>query len=557
MDEISTIMNKAINLQKDGKLEEAISIYLKILDIQSSNAAAMHLLGLVFHSQGNFNHAVECIGKAIIESPNVADFHSNMAAAQLALGLAKSASRHAKKAVQIDFNLGEAHYNLGNALFYLGKSNDAISSFSTAIELEPSNDNFWSNFLFSLNFASSANHSKIFQENLNWGLSLENDETGVAFENDLIPNKPIRLAYFLPEFDRHVTTRFIKAMVKHHDRNNFEVRVYGYSGNQSTTPKSITENIESWIDVSDWDTNLVARKMRHDQIDILLHPCTFKARYRKLIARNAAPLQVACINLVSTTGLKQATHLVTDSFLSPPNEGERFFTETLIRLTSFNVYDKPKPNPKVQALPAIQNGHIVFGSFNNPAKMTPECLSLWSNILRIVPSSQLFLKHRSFDKEEICQHFTEQFKNMGISNHRLIFSGFTQDTKQYLNAYNLVDISLDPIPFGGGTTTYESIWMGVPVLTMVGNTIMSRLTGSIMSRLGLTEFVTRSAENYVSKAQQLSSDLTKLSEIRMNLRSSAQEKVFNAKLYVKELEKACRDIWVGYCENSQLGKPFS
>ena len=122
-------MNKAIDLQENGKLEEAASIYLKILDIQPSNAAAMHLLGLVFHSQGKFKHAVECIGKAIIESPDVADFHSNMAASQLALGLAKSASRHAKKAVQIDFNMGEAHYNLGNALFSLGKSNDAISSF--------------------------------------------------------------------------------------------------------------------------------------------------------------------------------------------------------------------------------------------------------------------------------------------------------------------------------------------------------------------------------------------------------------------------------------------
>ena len=553
MDELSTIMNKAIDLQENGKLEEAASIYLKILDIQPSNAAAMHLLGLVFHSQGKFKHAVECIGKAIIESPNVADFHSNMAAAQLALGLAESASRHAKKAVQLDFNMGEAHYNLGNALFSLGKSNDAISSFLTAIELETSNDNFWSNYLFALNFASSVNHSKIFQENLNWGLSIEKGETGFSFENDFNPNKPIRLAYFLPEFDRHVTTRFINAMVQHHDRNNFDVRIYGFSENHSTAPKSITKNIDAWIDVSDWDADLVARKMRHDQIDILLHPCTFKARYRKLFSHNAAPLQVACINLVSTTGLKQATHLITDPFLSPPDEGESFFTETLIRLTSFNVYDKPKANAGIQALPAVQNGYIVFGSFNNPAKMTPECLSLWSEILRIIPSSQLFLKHRSFEKEEICQHFLKQFENMGISNHRLIFSGFTQDIKQYLNTYNLVDIALDPIPFGGGTTTYESIWMGVPVLTMVGNTIMGRLTGSIMTRLGLTEFVTGSAKNYVSKAQELSSDLTKLSEIRMNLRSSAQEHIFNAKQYVEELEEACRNIWVNHCQNSELG----
>ena len=557
MDELSTIMNKAIDLQKHGKLEEAVSIYLKILDIQPSNAAAMHLLGLVFHSQGKFKDAVECIGKAIIQSPDIADFHSNMAAAQLALGLPNSASRHAKKAIQVDPNLGEAYYNLGNALFSLGKSNDATSSFSTAVELDTSNDNFWSNYLFALNFSSSANHSKIFQENLNWGSSIEKDETSAVFTNDLIPDKPLRLAYFLPEFDRHVTARFIKAMVQHHDRNNFNILIYGFSENHSAPPKFITENVDGWIDTSDLDVNLVARQMRRDQVDILLHPCTFKARYRKLFVHNAAPIQVACINLVSTTGLKHATHLITDSYLSPPNEGENFFTETLVRLSSFNVYDEPKSEPEVAALPAIQNGHIVFGSFNNPAKITSDCLSLWAEILRIVPSSQLFLKHRSFENEEVCEHFLEQFKDMEVAKHRLIFSGFTQEIKQYLNTYNLVDIALDPIPFGGGTTTYESIWMGVPVLTMVGNTIMGRLTGSIMSRLGLTQFVTRDTNTYVSKAKELTSDLSTLSTIRMNLRSSAQRKIFNAKPYVEELEEACRDIWISHCKNTDQGQTFT
>ena len=551
MNEFSSIINKAIDLQKQGKLEEAASIYRRILNIQPSHSSALHLLGVIFHSQGNFEESMEFIGKAIIQSPDVADCHSNMAASQLASGHANSAIRHATKAVELDFNLGNAHYNLGNALFSLGKTNEAVSSFSTAVKLNPKNDQYWSNYLFALNFSPSADHMQIFEANNNWGLSIELRKNDITFKNDLTPNRALRLAYFLPEFDRHVTLRFVEAMLRYHNREKFKVLLYGYSESYRSLPKALSDNADAWIDVRDLRTDLVAKKMRSDQVDILLHPCTFKARYRKLIIHNAAPLQVACINLVSTTGLKSATHLITDAFLSPPNEGEKFFTETLIRLSSFNVYNKPRSKLEVAPLPAIHNGHIVFGSFNNPAKLTTECLSLWSDILKSVPSSLLFLKHRSFEKKEVCEYFFEQFKDMGISSDRLKYSGFTQDITEYLSSYNMVDIALDPIPFGGGTTTYESIWMGVPVLTMVGNTIMSRLTGSIMTRVGLTEFVTRDAKAYVSTAQELTSDLSKLSEIRNKLRSSAQQYIFNANLYVEELEKACRDIWVNHCQNTK------
>ena len=342
-------------------------------------------------------------------------------------------------------------------------------------------------------------------------------------------------------------------MLKHHKRNQFEIRIYGYAENRGPAPKSLYDFVDSWTDVADLTNDLVAEQMRRDQIDILLHPCTFKARYRKLISYNAAPLQVACINLVSSTGLGQTTHLVTDSFLSPLNETEDYYTETLIRLSGFNVYQKPQDAPDIVPLPANNNDHIVFGSFNNPAKLTSDCVLLWTDILKSIPSSHLLLKHQSFDNIQTYEKFSNQFIDMGISRDRVEFRGYTKDMNKYLDTYNIVDISLDPIPFGGGTTTYESVWMGVPVLTMVGNTIMGRLTGSIMTRLGLTEFVTGSAKNYVSKAQELSSDLTKLSEIRMNLRSYAQEHIFNAKQYVEELEEACRNIWVNHCQNSELG----
>ena len=550
MDAASAIIETAIKFQRQGRLEEAEAIYREILKIEPSHVGAMHNLGLVFHSNGKYKEAVEIIGKAIIQSPEVADLHSNIAASQLALGLPISAATHATKAIELDFNLGEAHYNLGNAQFSLGKTNDASRSFQYAVELNPKNDHFWSNYLFALNFSPSTDQKEIFKANCRWGLSLNHHEDEITFNNDFNPDRPLRLAYFLPELERHVTARFLSAMLEHHNRSQFEILIYGYAENRGPAPKSLSNFADGWIDVADLTIDLVAERMRRDQVDILLHPCTFKARYRKLIFHNAAPLQVACINLVSTTGLGRTTHLVTDPFLSPPDETEHFFTETLIRLSGFNVYQKPEHAPDVAPLPAIKNNYIVFGSCNNPAKLTTDCLSLWTNILKSIPSSHLLLKHQSFDNTETCESFSNQFRKMGISRDRLIFLGYTQDINQYLEAYSLIDISLDPMPFGGGATTYESTWMGVPVLTMVGEGIMGRLTGSIMTRLGYPEFVTYSHDAYVSRAIEIVSDISKLSEIRQNLRIAANTYIFDAANYVGELESACRDIWIKYCNDN-------
>ena len=146
--------------------------------------------------------------------------------------------------------------------------------------------------------------------------------------------------------------------------------------------------------------------------------------------------------------------------------------------------------------------------------------------------------------------FTMQFRKAGISDRRLIFHGYTRDKYKYLDCYNQIDMALDPTPFGGGTTTYESIWMGVPVLTLVGNSMMGRIAGSAMTRLGYSEFVTASPEAYVSCAKDMALDLQNLSKIRSGLRKSAAKSIFNAQLHVCELENACRDIWVNYCKNN-------
>jgi len=549
MDDLTAIMKTAMECQNQGRLDEAETIYLKVLEIDGGNADARHLLGLVYHARGDFQRATEAIGGAILARPDVPDYHANLSASQLAMGQPRLAATHAARAVELDPSLGMAHYNLGNAWFALGVTDAAVRAFRDALEQDPANERFWANYLFALNFAPAASPDLIYEANCRWGDSLFGlgEEGGFNLLED--PVRKLKIGYYLPELDRHVTVRFLNAMLPHHDRENFEILIYGDRRDGGPAPKSIFEWADRWIDISGRPDETVADLMRHDQVDILLHPCTFKARYRTILAYKPAPLQIACVNLVSTTGLAATTHIVTDSYLDPPGETEEYYTEDLVRLSGFNVYQQPDNAPDVSPLPAAKNGYITLGSFNNPAKLTPETVMLWADILSSIPGSRLFLKHRSFGHADIRAEFLKPFRDAHIDETRIEFEGFTQDGADYLAAYHKVDIGLDPLPFGGGTTSYESLWMGVPILTLAGNSLMGRLTASLMHRLDHSEFVCETPEEYVAKARILAGDLDALNSIRENLRQNAHDTIFDGAQYVRELENALRTLWQDYCNS--------
>jgi len=548
-DDKEVIMRTALECQRAGRLDEAETIYRRVLEIEPDEPDALHLLGMVHHARGDSLAAAELIGKAISVNKEVADYHGNLAAVALALQNPSAAIGHANTAISLDPAFGDAHYNLGNALFALGETEKAVQCFSDAIRTDESNDSYWANFLFALNFAPGAAREVVFKANRRWGEALElavgrQDRT---FGNDRSPDRKLRLAYYLPELEGHVTPRFLAPMLPCHDRTQFHIQVYGYRRDGGPAPRNLFDHVDGWTDVAHLAPADLARLMTHDGVDILIHPCTFKARYRSLLAFPAAPLQIAAINLVSSTGLTGATHLITDHYLDPPGETESFYTEEPVRLSGFNVYRQPEDAPQVDMLPTVTNGYVTFGSLNNPIKLTPVTIALWAEILGRVPGSCLFLKHRAFDSADVRDRFSAQFQDRGIATNRLVFEGYTRGAVDYLAAYNKIDIGLDPLPFGGGTTSYEAIWMGVPIVTTWGDNLMGRLTAQQMSRLGHIEFVADSAEDYADRAVAVAGNIPALVEVRVSLRQKAAETIFNADAYMREFEAALRDLWAGYC----------
>ncbi len=551
MSDIEHIIETALIHQRAGRLEEAADIYRKVLAIDPGQADAIHLLGMVSFTAGDYAEAISLIGKAILLNASVADFHINIASAYLATGAAGQAEAHAITATKLNPNSSEAHYNLGNALFAKGDASAAAAAFKQALDRDPKSQAIWANYLFALNFSKIASPRDIFDANRKWGSLVEDaaeDTIDMApqFSNELSSDRRLKLGYFLPELDTHVTTRFLSPVLAAHDKSKFELYGYGYRTDGGGPPSAIGKALGHWRDVHGKTPAEIAQIMRRDELDILAHPCTFKSRYRDVLAHRAAPVQIACTNLVSTTGLRATDYLITDEFITPPKSDEGLYTEKLIRLTGFNTYQQFKEAAKVSSLPALANGFITFGSCNNIAKLSLEVIATWSEILSRVPASRLLLKHRAFENTDQCAALTEAFSNHGIAEDRLIFRGFTPDPAAYLDVYAEIDIALDPFPFGGGTVSYEAVWMGVPVLTVAGEVFMGRLTGSLMRRLDLGDWVTSSVADYSAAAITFAGDVSQLSALRKKLRGCAKKTIFDAKAHVLELEDAFRMAWQKY-----------
>jgi protein O-GlcNAc transferase len=515
----------------------------------SDDADDFNRLGHEALLAGDAALAVRLFGQAILIAPSAAHLHANIAAAHLALQHTKDAEAHARRAIRLDPALAEGHHNLGNALFAIGDAEAALVCFRVARDLDPASEAHWTNFLFTQIFCAGETAQAVFAENRAWGLRIEAAvgpvDRPVPMDRD--PERPLHLAYFLPELDTHVTPRFLAPVLAAHDRDCFRLSVYGHRTDGRPPLALLSPPGVRWIDTRGLAPSEIATVMRRDGVDVLIHPCTFKARYRVVLAHRAAPVQMAGINFVSSSGLGAADYILGDAVLTPPGKDEDLFTEKVVRLPLFNCYGIPDDAPPVADLPALRNGFVRFGSLNNPTKIGDAALGAWAEVLRCVPASRILLKHRAFDDADIREHFTSRFAAAGVDAGRLDFAGFTADVRGYLASYDEIDIALDPFPFNGGTTSYEAIWMGVPVLTRTGAGLMGSQTTSLMAGVGHPEFVSDSKSTFVDKAVALCSDLGCLAEVRAGLRAAARASIFNGVRYTRSLEDAVRDAWRNYC----------
>jgi predicted O-linked N-acetylglucosamine transferase (SPINDLY family) len=335
-------------------------------------------------------------------------------------------------------------------------------------------------------------------------------------------------------------------LLQHHDHQQFEIFCYS---NTHVAPDDITSRFRSYADqwraIAGMNDEQVAEQIRADAIDILVDLSGHTANHRLLVfARKPAPVQVSYLGYANTTGLTAIDFRLTDAFADPPGVTDRFNSEKLFRLSHTNwSFAEMEPSPPVESSPAIRQGHVTFGSFNNFSKVTDLMLQLWASILREVLGSHLLLKSSAFAVASVQDRLRKSFAAQGIDASRLIFRGMEKKHSNHLAVYGEMDIALDTFPYHGTTTTCDALWMGVPVITLAGETHVSRVGLSLLSNIGLPELIASSPDQYVQLAVDLANDQDRMQTLRQTMRARMlASPLMNAPRFARDVEEAFRQM---------------
>jgi predicted O-linked N-acetylglucosamine transferase (SPINDLY family) len=332
---------------------------------------------------------------------------------------------------------------------------------------------------------------------------------------------------------------FFPPVLRHHDRGRFDIRLFADGGREDGRTAELRALADGWMDLAGLDVAAKVERMRAADLDIAVCLTGYLPIQRVIFAPRVAPIQVAQMNHVATTGLRAFDYRITDSWLDPPGT-DRWNVERLVRLDHGYVPVAPPPDaPDITSLPALANGFVTFGSFNNLSKVTSEALALWARVLTAIPSARLLFKARAFNDPGIRSSYSERFGALGIAVERIDFVGDVAGHHEHLEVLGRADIALDPIPFAGGRTTVETLWMGVPVVNCRTQSLVGRLGSTMLVRAGLDGHVADMPEAFVAIATRLATDLGSLSEMRHGMRRRLQASMLcDVAGYTRELEDA-------------------
>jgi predicted O-linked N-acetylglucosamine transferase (SPINDLY family) len=364
--------------------------------------------------------------------------------------------------------------------------------------------------------------------------------------NDCSPDRRLRIGYVSPDFRSHPVGTFLLPLLESHDHQGFEIFCYS----SVRVPDAITARCRAqadvWRDALGMSDEQLAGAIRDDRIDVLVDLTMHMADNRLLVfARKPAPVQVTYLAYCGTTGLAAMDYRLTDPYLDPPGRDEPFYCERSVRLPeTYWCYRPVIETSPAETLPASGTGQIVFGSLNNFCKVSDASLAAWSRLLQAVPGSRLLLHaHAGSHRQRVCTLLAGQ----GVAAERLELIDFLP-AGDYFDVYRRIDVALDPFPYGGGTTTCDALWMGVPVVSLAGATAVGRGGLSILSNVGLPDLVARDPGEYVEIAARLAGDLPRLRELRAALRDRMRKSpLMDAPRFARNVEAAYRRMWKEWC----------
>lgn len=575
------LMREAWPLHEAGNVAAAAQLYRKILEVAPGYADAHYLLGRIAQDQGDAGAAMHHVRDAIRCNGQEAAFHktlgeiyfglghwqeatvylanaverqpgdfeswNNLGCACEKLGRLAEATRHFQKALEIAPDSAMVLNNMAMTLKDRGRADEAIEAYRKAREQVPEDTDLFSNYLYTLNFSSRITPAQCFEEHLAFDRRFGTGRFGVTARRspDPDPERRLRIGYFTPDLRAHPVSVFMDAPLKLHDRQAFEVSCYYLNPWTDAVTERLKPLADRWVDCKGLNDEQLAARIGEDRIDILVDLAGHTGHGRPaVLGRKPAPVIATWLGYPNTTGLRTVDYRLTDALSDPPGLTERYHTETLLRLPQQWCFTRPALAAEVTALPAARSGHVRFGSFNNASKLTDDMLRLWGAILQRVEGARLLVWGVG---EEQREHIRQVCAEAGVDAARLDFNDRTGFVEQVM-LYQQVDIALDTWPYSGVTTTFNSLWMGVPVVTRAGDSPASRSTHAIASGLGLGDWSAQSEAQYVEIAVAKARDLAELAGLRARLRGTLERSAFmDGPGFTRQLEAAYRTMWRQHC----------
>jgi protein O-GlcNAc transferase len=373
----------------------------------------------------------------------------------------------------------------------------------------------------------------------------ENARAVSSFKNDRSPKRKLRLGMVSADFHhQHPVNIFMQPVLARLDPKAFEVTMYFTGVSHDEQTQLAKRRVARWVEVTNWSDAQLARRIEEDGIDILLDLSGHTSMQRMAVfGHRAAPVQATFLGYPGSTGVPNIDWLVADPVVAPKGS-EALYSEKLARLpNSVFCYAPEADYPYPNYTQAHATRPLTFGSFNNVPKLTPHTVKLWAAVLHEVPGSSLLLKAPSFKDEGAVSAFAQRFEAEGIARERLEFRGPVGLTDM-MAEYADVDIALDPVPYNGGTTTLQALWMGVPVVVKAGGNFVSRMGASFMSAAALPEWVAQSDADYVRIAVSMAQDRQALLTLKQGLRERLEAlPAWDVDQYTRDFEKALRKMW--------------
>ena len=536
--------NFSVSLAALRQIDRAIHELREAIRLWPDLAPAHMNLGVFLMGQGQYEEAQHSLQRAAALDPNSPAPHLNLARLLRMRGTLDGAETELRLAITAAPGFASAWNMLGSCLRELGRIPEAIDAFRIAVTREPQSQEAHSNLCYALYYDPSVTPVAILREHRAWAQKFADPITEAAppHEKSRPADAALRIGYVSADFRGHCQTLFTLPLFSHHDRSNFEIFCYSGAGEGDEFTQRLRGVVDRWRDINAMSDEAAAEQIRNDRIDILVDLTLHMTGNRlPLFARKAAPVQVTWLGYPGTTGLKAIDYRLSDPHLDPPGSGDESYSERTYRLPeTFWCYQSFSDQPSVSDLPARRNGVITFGCLNSFAKVSQPTLELWAAVLASVKGSRLLARvPRGNSRKRVADFLSSR----GIQLDRIGFAE-RQPHMQYLQLYQHIDISLDTLPYPGHTTSIDSLWMGVPVITLAGQTAVSRGGASILSNAGLPDLVATSPEHYVRIAAKLAADPVRLGQLRASLRARLESSpLMDASRFTRSIEAAYRTMW--------------